>query len=76
MAANNLAVVVNGTITVYSEPLDGPASVQCSIPLGSATDNYRSYAALLLAHGYAVNGLWGRTMMKEGSSASVAVRRV
>lgn len=78
MAANNnnLAVVGDTFITVYSDPLHGQGSVLAQIPLPPGRGTHTIYADALRAAGWTVSGLWAWASTSDGARPSVAVRQL
>lgn len=74
MAAKNLAVVNNGEIIIYNDPLDNSNAIT-RIPLGSrrSTD---SYTAALNGAGWSTTTRWGWQETVSGALPAVPVERI
>ena len=76
MAAKNLAVVTDGEIIIYDDPMNPTsANIVARVPLGSrgGTSNYT--AALNLA-GWVTTRSWGWQQIPDGALPAVPVERL
>ena len=75
MAAKNLAVVDDGEILVYSDPLNLSSLVIARIPLGSRR-SIEAYTMALNTKGWRATEPWGWQERTDGAVPAVSVERI
>lgn len=76
MAAKNLAVVNDGEITVYGDPLNpGEPNILARIPLGSRS-SFSAYTAALRIAGWRTTKPWGWQETAQGARPAVPAERI